>query len=246
MACSLARTPYCTLADKSTRAVAVARAGPGPASPVYQVIVLAGVPWTSVVAVPNGDVPTRSGGTLAVTAGPKPSAPKAVAFELVTVRLAALSVCRVMRPPLTAEGIEVPVMESILASSVCTLSVMLSWLPAAPAATKLIAVPLTVMLSPGAKFVIRESVLTAPDSSVAPVIGAGTVALLLTTPPAAVPVVLKKSLPASIADAATSDVLASLPIALFSAALSAVAVRVGVAPMAKLPAGGVVALEAIS
>src|SRR3954468_8964124 len=118
MACSLARTPYCTLADKSTRAVAVARAGPGPASPVYHVIVLAGAPWTSVVAVPNGEVPMRSGGTVAVTAGPKPSAAKAAAFVLVTVRLAALSVFRVIRPPLTVEEIELPVIESILASSV--------------------------------------------------------------------------------------------------------------------------------
>src|SRR5438046_624887 len=117
MACSLARIPYCTAADGSTRAVAVARAGRGPASPVYQAIVFAGVPLTSVVAVPNGTLPTLSGGMAAVTLGPKPRARKAAAFELVAVRLAALSVW----PPLTVEGMEVPVIESILLNSACTL-----------------------------------------------------------------------------------------------------------------------------
>src|SRR5437868_1271860 len=173
MACSLARIPYCTAADGSTRAVAVARAGPGPASPVYQAIVFAGVPLTSVVAVPNGTLPTRSGGTAAVTLAPKPRARKAAAFELLTARLAALSVCRVITPPLILEGIDVPVIESILLSSAWTLSVMLSWLPAAPEATKVIGVPLTVMMSPAAKLVVSESLGTSPDSSVTPVIGAG-------------------------------------------------------------------------
>src|SRR5450432_2686566 len=45
-------------------------------------------------------------------------------------------------------------------------------------------VPLTVMVSPAAKLVAKESVLAAPDNSVAPVIGAGVVALLLTELPA--------------------------------------------------------------
>src|SRR5437868_4475447 len=57
---------------------------------------------------------------------------------------------------------------------------MLSWLPVAPEATKVIGVPLTVMVSPAAKSVASESVAAAPDNSVAPVIGAGTAALLLT------------------------------------------------------------------
>src|SRR3954470_19775698 len=246
MACSLARIPYCTAADRSTRAVAVARAGPGPASPVYQAIVFVGVPLTSVVAVPNGTLPTRSGGMAAVTLGPKPRARKAAAFELVAVKLAALSVRSLITPPLTVEGLEVPVIESILLKSACTLSLTLSWLPAAPEATKVISVPLTVMVSPIAKWLVSESVAAAPDSSVAPVIGAGGTALLLTTLPLAIPVVLKKSLPASSADEATSDVLASLPIAVLSAALRLAAVAVEVKPMTKLPAGSGVALEAVS
>ena len=66
-------------------------------------------PLTRVVAAFNGDPPTRSGGWIAVTVAPKPSAPNAAAFELVTLRLAALSVCSVITPPLTVEGVEVPV-----------------------------------------------------------------------------------------------------------------------------------------
>src|SRR5215212_2555165 len=238
MACSLARIPYCTAADGSTRAVAAARAGPGPASPVYQEIVFAGVPLTSEVAVPNGTLPTRSGGTAAVTVGPNPSARKAAELELVTVMLAALSVWSLVTPPLMVEGIEVPVIESILVSSACTLSVTLSWLPAAPDATNVIGVPLTVIVLPTAKLVVSESEGAAPDSNVAPVIGAGGAAWLLTALPVTVPVVLKKLLPASMADAATSEVLASFPIAVFSAAFRLVAVAVEVAPMAKLPLGG--------
>ena len=79
-----------------------------------------------------------------------------------------------------------PVMLSILANRVETLSVTLSWLPVAPAATKVMVVPSTVMVSPAAKFVVIESVLAAPESKVAPVIGAGTAALLLTALPVVV------------------------------------------------------------
>ena len=53
------------------------------------------------------------------------------------------------------------------------LSVTLTWLPVAPEATKVIGVPLTVMVSPAAKPVASESVAALPDNSVAPVIGAG-------------------------------------------------------------------------
>src|ERR1700720_1994875 len=126
------------------------------------------------------------------------------------------------------------------------LSVTLSWLPVAPAATKVMGVPLTVMVSPAAKLEASESVLAAPDNSVAPVIGAGIAALLLTALPVAVPAELKKSLPASNADAATSEVLASVPIAAFNAAFRFAAVSVEFAPIAKPPAGGCVALEAVS
>src|SRR5213083_2939250 len=62
MPCSLARTPYDTVIEGSTRAVAVARAGSLPSSPVYHVTVSAGVPATRPVAVSNGGPPTRWGG----------------------------------------------------------------------------------------------------------------------------------------------------------------------------------------
>src|ERR1700694_666303 len=126
------------------------------------------------------------------------------------------------------------------------LSVTLSWFPVAPAATKAMGVPLMVMVSPAAKLEASESVLATPDNSVAPVIGAGTAALLLTTLPVAVPAELKKSLPAATADADTSEVVARVPIAVFSAALRLAAVTVEVVPMAKPPTGGGVALEAVS
>ena len=56
----------------------------------------------------------------------------------------------------------------------------------------------------------------------------------------------KKSLPASTAEAATSEVLAMVPIAVFSAAFKLALVAVGVVPMVKPPAGGGLALEAVS
>ena len=56
----------------------------------------------------------------------------------------------------------------------------------------------------------------------------------------------KKSLPAATADAATSEVFASVPIDAVSAALRLPVVAAGVAPMAKLPAGVGVALDAVS
>src|SRR5258705_180252 len=94
---------------------------------------------------------------------------------------------------------------------------MLSWLPVAPEATNVIGVPLTVMVSPAAKSVASESVVAAPDSSVAPVMGAGVAALLLTTPPAIVADGLKKLSDAVIAEAATSDVSLSVLIDAVSA-----------------------------
>ena len=120
----------------------------------------------------------------------------------------------------------------------------LSWLPVAPEATKVIGVPLTVMVSPARNW-SPANWCRAPDKAVAPVIGAGIAAWLLATLPTAIEDELKKSLPASIADAATSEVLASEPIAVVKAAFRLAAVAVEVAPMAKLPAGGGVALEAV-
>src|SRR5258708_3095075 len=184
--------PYCTVTDWSMRAVALARADPEPASPVYQPPVFA-LPLTSVVALPWGEPPTRSGGTAAVAVAGRPSAANAGPFELVTDRLAALSVCSVITPPETVDGVEVPVIESIFERSVCTLSVTLSWLPVAPKGTKVIGVPLTVMVSLTAKLVVSESVPGRPDNSVAPVIGAAN--LVVATPPVAVTAVLKKPFP---------------------------------------------------
>src|ERR1700686_4411766 len=96
-------------------------------------------------------------------------------------------------------------------------------------------VPLTLMLSPGAKLVASESVPAPPDNSVVPLIDAGGTALLVTALPVTVAAELKKSLPAAIADAATSDVLASVRIAWVSVDVRLAAVAAGVVPMAKLP-----------
>ena len=103
---------------------------------------------------------------------------------VVTVRLDPALLRSVITPLLTVDGIVVPVIESIFASIVWTLSVRLSWLPVAPEATNEMGVPLTVMVSVSPKLAASESVPAAPDNSVAPVIGAGVVAWLLTAVPA--------------------------------------------------------------
>ena len=69
---------------------------------------------------------------------------------LVTDRSDVVPECSVITPPEIVDGSQVPVIESILASSVAMSSVMLSWLPTAPTATKVMTVPLTVMVSVGA------------------------------------------------------------------------------------------------
>ena len=86
----------------------------------------------------------------------------------------------------------------------------------------------------------------APDNGVAPVIGAGGVAWLLATLPVAVLAVSKKLSPASTAEAATSVVLASVPIDAVQRRVQVAAVAVGVAPMVKLPVGGGVVFVAVS
>ena len=89
-----------------------------------------------------------------------------------------------MAPPEIEDGMAVPVIESIFVSSVEILSVMLSWLPTAPAATKVTTVPLTVMVSPMAKLAVSELLGAAPDSKVAPVLAtAGASLLTWTVPP---------------------------------------------------------------
>src|SRR6185437_13096285 len=136
--------------------------------------------------------------------------------------------------------------ESIFVNSVWMLSVTLTSLPVAPEATKVIGVPLTVMVSPAVKLDDSESVPAAPDKAVAPVIGAAGTAWLLATLPIARLAVSKKLSPAAIADAATSDVLASVVMDAVKAAFRLAAVAAGVAPIAKLPVGGGVALVAVS
>ncbi len=127
-----------------------------PAAPDNAVVPLigAGVPAWLLTALPA----TCSGGSVAVTLplAPRPSAANAVVLVLVTVRFDPALLRSAIAPPLTVDGIEVPLIESIFESSVCTLSVMLSWLPVAPEATKVIGVPLTEMLSPTAKLPASE------------------------------------------------------------------------------------------
>src|SRR5580700_7442846 len=216
------------------RIVAVERAEPGPELPAYQPTVLAD-PFTSDVALPSGEPETRSGGWAGVK-GPAPAKPRALnpaagpvaaAFELVMDRLAALSVWSVMTPPETVDGVEVPVIESIFFKSVWTLSVTLIWLPVAPEATNVNFVPLTVMESPATKPVVSVSEPAGnPDSVVVPLTYpcGGPATWFCLTVPVSVPSVLKKLSPASTADAATSEVLASVPIAVFRAVFRLAAV----------------------
>lgn len=117
-----------------------------------------------------------------------PSAPSAAEFELEIERLSPSAPCSVIAPLLMVDGFLVPLTWSIFAISVCTLSVMLTWLPVAPEATKVIGVPFTVMVSPAAKLVDSELVPAAPESAVAPEIGAAGAFWLLTAAPETVAV----------------------------------------------------------
>ena len=76
------------------------------------------MPPIRLVAVANGGPLTRNGAGLAVAGALKPSAANAAAFELVTVRLSPSPPCSAIAPPVTVEGVVVPVIESIFASSV--------------------------------------------------------------------------------------------------------------------------------
>src|SRR4051812_34784601 len=104
------------------------------------------------------------------------------------------------------------------------------------------------MVLPAAKLLASESVPAAPDSSVAPVIGAGGAAWLLTVVPMTVADELKKLFDAAIAEAATSDVSPSVWIAGVSAACKFTVVAAVSAPIRNEPVGGglfVVAVSAI-
>src|SRR5580693_2232511 len=96
---------------------------------------------------------------------------------------------------------------------------------------KLSVVPSTVRVSPLANPLTSESEPVVPDSAVAPVIGTGGEAWLVAAVPVAVLSVLKKLSPASTAEAAISEVLASVVIDDVSAVCRFDAVIVGVAPM---------------
>src|SRR5262249_53319099 len=162
---------------------------------------------------------------------------KAAALLLEIEKVEASSVCSVIAPPWMVDGVDVPVIWSILLSSVCTLSVTLSWLPVAPEATKVIVVPSTVIVFPGAK---------PAGGGAARGRGAAGPAGLWREGRGAGRWVLKKLPPASTADAATSDVLARVEIDEVSAVLKFDAVAAGVAPMVKPPAGGGDWLVAVS
>src|SRR6185437_6000828 len=141
------------------------------------------------------------------------------------------------------EGVELPVMESIALRRLPTVAVVLIWPEPAVPLTKVSVVPLIVSVSPAVKPGDSESVPVAPDSGVALLIAAGGMAWLLAVATLAV---LKKSLPASIAEAATRVVLATVPIAPVSAVLRLAAVSAGVVPMVKLPVGAGDVVVAVS
>ena len=109
---------------------------------------------------------------------------------------------------------------------------------------KLIVVPLTVMVSPFWKLDDSEFEPALPDNVVALVIGVP--AWLSATAPVAELDGSKKSLPAATAEAATSVVFASVPMAVFSAEFRLAAVAAGVDPIEKLPDGGGFELDAVS
>src|SRR3954465_680630 len=137
----------------------------------------------TTMPVPTPPPPVR----VAATVVGNPSAPQPPA-ELLIDKFANVPVCSVILPfGAIVEGFVVPVMASILANNWPTLSVTLSWLPTAPAATKVITVPSTLIVSPAMKLVTSESLGDGPDSSVAAVIGAdGGPALFETAPPVTV------------------------------------------------------------
>ena len=112
----------------------------------------------------------------------------------------------------------------------------------------MIGVPLTVMVSPAAKLAASKSVGAVPESSVAPVIGAGTVSWLFTGLPVIVADGLKKLSDAVMADAATSAVSLSVLIEDVNVACRFAVVATVSTPIRKEPAGGgffVVAVSAI-
>src|ERR1700739_1689935 len=119
---------------------------------------------TPVPAVPP---PLRA----TLTGEVKPSAEKA-ADEVVILRFCAVPVCSVIAPLAEMVG-ATPVIAPILLSSVPTVSPTLMLLPAVGVLTMVRVVPSTVIVSPTAKLVVKESLGAVPDKVVAAVIGAG-------------------------------------------------------------------------
>src|SRR5262245_15951484 len=90
----------------STRATAVARAGSGESSPVYQATVLAALPATNAVAVSNGGPATRCGGLLALAPKKLSAAAMAeAAAKLVFASLPIEAVTAACRLPAVAAGV---------------------------------------------------------------------------------------------------------------------------------------------
>jgi len=173
-------------------------------------------------------------------------------------KLAALGALIVTAPLSTDDGGVAPVIVSIAESRLPTVPeevLMTKGLPdvlVGAVDEKLMVVPLTVMVSPFAKPAERELVPAAPESAVELVIACGGVCWLVATAPVAELDGSKNSCPASMADAATSEVFATLAIAVFSAVFKFAAVVAGSGKppgnvaMAKLLAGGGVVFDAVN
>src|SRR6185437_14491308 len=123
-----------------------------------------------------------------VTVPLKPSAAKALAFELFTLRALVLSF-NVIWPvvALMVDGFVVPEIASILPSRVVMLSVIFTLLPVAPEATNVMTWPLTVMVSLTAKLDDSALAGAVPDSTVAPELTTAGEDRLVTTLPVLVP-----------------------------------------------------------
>src|SRR5436305_2133918 len=102
------------------------------------------------------------------------------------------------------------------------------------------------MVLPTAKLAASESVPAPPDSSVAPVIGAGGPAWLLTELPVMVADGLKKLSDALSAEAATNEVSARVLIDAVSVDCRFSVVATVSTPIANVPAGGGVVVVAVS
>ena len=137
----------------------------------------AAVPNTMSVAVPPPVaaifrvLPSSTPGTsvrACVTPPARPSALRAAALLLVSVRSLSEPVFSVILPPVIVEAVDEPVRPSIFASRpVTSLLTLISFgsLPVAVAATKVSVLPLTVRVSPTAKAFDSEAAVPSPTFS---------------------------------------------------------------------------------